>query len=486
MLQTKRPQFLTCSVRAIVGSAGIVVAALPTGDDEFPILNDLLIQVTLTIQCSWISRQTQLPPMEYETTNCARNPQVGRIQENPVRAMPQSEPIAATYQASPANEPGVVWLDAMRRADPPHVHLKGPHFPVPTIAWEEFEGWSQEHASMDVNSWPLPEISDRKQSHYQPHQPAPSSVGSIVPTASKALQVTTNLVPDSISVSARLDSSASTAATLPASHANWMALTRLQTVGKRWNRSSTESPSSSVLQREIIKWPAVTDRLLAEAREQLAELSAALLSSQSVAAGGNETTLVRAGTCILVTAKVPDQGATSTSIALSRYLAQTRRRVLLIDADIVTAGLSRALGFVGAIDRSLSLACQLGNFLRRRLISTDVGDGILDILPTQCRPLALHDGREMNETLLDSIADHRSQYDIVVVDGGPLIDHEDHLGPSRFQRLAQLAQVGLVIRRPLDSSSANRPPIEPRLAAWGLRRIVIANILSRADMWPHD
>ncbi|HMP78327.1 MAG TPA: AAA family ATPase [Pirellulaceae bacterium] len=373
--------------------------------------------------------------------------------------MTQTVPNTSTYTAQSIELSGVVWLDTTRRTDGPQPQLKGPHFPIPRTDWEEFEGWTCEQAWLGN---------------------APSEIAK--PTVSYSPPKIDEPLP-TISV--------------PTPHLNWRHSTKLQTVGKQWsgwqvmpagvNRESTS--------KTVVQWPEITDRILSMARESLVELATTLLPinsrvgenvSKSNRPSDNATTApslaLTSKTRVLVAGNAPDIGATSTAIALGRYLAQEGLRVLLIDADLVTAGLSRCLGLLGAIDSDYSLASQVGS-LQRRLIQAEVGSGKLDILPTCCRPLALANAMQSALDLIKWVREHRSNYDITIIDTGPMIEHAGQPSVERFQPWIQFADVGLVVRRPLDKRLSSSPPIEPDLATWGLRRLVIANIIPSTEMW---
>lgn len=111
-----------------------------------------------------------------------------------------------------------------------------------------------------------------------------------------------------------------------------------------------------------------------------------------------------------VTSPVSGDGKTTVSLLLARSFAMTRRRVLLIDADLVGRGLTRTLN---AEPRDTVPEASLADLV------VPVENGRMDLLPAS-----------LAETASDSFCRHvlqrllraaREEYDVVLLDTGPIL-----------------------------------------------------------------
>lgn len=138
-----------------------------------------------------------------------------------------------------------------------------------------------------------------------------------------------------------------------------------------------------------------------------------------------------------ITSPTSGDGKTTIALMLARSFAMTRRRVLLIDADLVGRGLTRMLGVDPREDDTHSMT-------RLEDLVVPIDDGRLDFFPASGA-----------ETAADSFCGHilqnllttaKERYDVVLLDTGPI------LGSIEAAAMAPVVgQMLLVVPRGLES-----------------------------------
>lgn len=126
------------------------------------------------------------------------------------------------------------------------------------------------------------------------------------------------------------------------------------------------------------------------------------------------------GSVFLITSSIPQEGKTTSSIALASALASTGTRVLLVDADLRRPHVAQALGIESTVG--------LTSVLIGRADLPDVvqpwQDSTLDILPCGHRapnPSELLGSQRMG----DLVAEMASAYDVVILDAPPALPVTD-------------------------------------------------------------
>jgi capsular exopolysaccharide synthesis family protein len=122
---------------------------------------------------------------------------------------------------------------------------------------------------------------------------------------------------------------------------------------------------------------------------------------------------------ILLTSSIPGEGKTTISANLAVVLAQTNRRVLLVDVDMRKGGLRRRLGAKTSTGLSELLAGQL----QTPELSKVPGLPNLDFLQSGTPPP--NPSELLDLKIADWLAIWRKQYDFVVLDGPPLLPVTD-------------------------------------------------------------
>lgn len=138
---------------------------------------------------------------------------------------------------------------------------------------------------------------------------------------------------------------------------------------------------------------------------------------RSVAAGLRLTSPPSAANVILVTSSLPGEGKTTLAVSLAVYVAQLRRRVLLIDMDFRHPAVLRELGGTaeaGAADLFLS-GRPASEYIRH------LPDYKLDCLPLR-RGLGVDPVKLFATQQLPRLLEHlRTRYDCIVIDSAPLM-----------------------------------------------------------------
>jgi capsular exopolysaccharide synthesis family protein len=126
---------------------------------------------------------------------------------------------------------------------------------------------------------------------------------------------------------------------------------------------------------------------------------------------------------LMVTSPQAAEGKTTTAINLARTIAESGRRVLLVDADLRRPRVTTYLGLVGGIGLTqlLTGAAEIDDVLQ------PVGTGVLTVLgagPTPPNPSRLLSGPSM-AALLEKLG---QRFDVVIVDAPPLLPVADAAG----------------------------------------------------------
>jgi uncharacterized protein involved in exopolysaccharide biosynthesis/Mrp family chromosome partitioning ATPase len=198
---------------------------------------------------------------------------------------------------------------------------------------------------------------------------------------------------------------------------------------------------------------------------------------RSVVAGLRLTTPHEASKIILTSSSVPSEGKTTLAVSLAVYVAQIRRRVLLVDLDFRHPTVQRALrtrAKRGVVD-----------LLLHDLPPADVIQRVphlgLDYLPmTRCPvdPVALFAGDQLSR-LLHQL---RESYDCVIVDGPPL------LGVTESRLLAAMADKVLFVikwgstRRETAQNAAN---VLRSSGCLDENRVQPSTVLTQVDLREH-
>jgi capsular exopolysaccharide synthesis family protein len=123
---------------------------------------------------------------------------------------------------------------------------------------------------------------------------------------------------------------------------------------------------------------------------------------------------------LLITSAGPSEGKSTTAHELARNIAQLGKRVLLIDADLRNPSMHRTTGLENALGLSnvLSGAAGVADVLQR---STDGKFAVITSGPLPPNPPELLAG----ERLARMLSELRTQYDLVILDGPPVLGLAD-------------------------------------------------------------
>ncbi|MBZ0173259.1 MAG: CpsD/CapB family tyrosine-protein kinase, partial [Phycisphaerales bacterium] len=113
-----------------------------------------------------------------------------------------------------------------------------------------------------------------------------------------------------------------------------------------------------------------------------------------------------------VTSPVSGDGKTTVSLLLARSFAMTRRRVLLIDADLVGRGLTRMLN-IEPRERASDHGAKLGDLV------VAIEGGRIDLLPASNAETA--SDSFCRHVLQELLKTARQEYDVVLLDTGPIL-----------------------------------------------------------------
>lgn len=178
--------------------------------------------------------------------------------------------------------------------------------------------------------------------------------------------------------------------------------------------TNTVSLTAAAWDVEALRWPEVTDRILAD-ESMLTTLAENCLNMLSPY-----------GKTIAVTAPDRHKGTTTLAITLARLISQMGKRVLLVDADISRPSLSANVGIAGINWFSNANSTQAVG----ESIVHEIESGIcvmaqtLPIAPSQAYATPIYD---VLEKRLDQV---RSEFDFIVIDAGPAAQIVDEMSSN--------------------------------------------------------
>jgi Mrp family chromosome partitioning ATPase/uncharacterized protein involved in exopolysaccharide biosynthesis len=177
------------------------------------------------------------------------------------------------------------------------------------------------------------------------------------------------------------------------------------------------------------------------------------------------------GFVLMISSPFQGDGKTSIALCLGWSYAQAGYRTLLVDCDLVGRSLSRQLGMVGHDGLKEALRAGSGEGCIGSLAVSD-----LDVLPVgrdeSFGPEAIR--RDRLERIFDEV---RGQYDVVVVDTGPLLG-------SLESTPAAAAADGVVLSVRRGRSRSRLEECVGRLAGVGARCLgIVLNCATRADCY---
>jgi capsular exopolysaccharide synthesis family protein len=124
---------------------------------------------------------------------------------------------------------------------------------------------------------------------------------------------------------------------------------------------------------------------------------------------------------LLITSPSPSEGKTTSSIELARNIAQVGRRVLLIDADLRNPSLHRVLNMGNSVGLSSILAGGGGDVAGAVQSSGEANLSVMTSGPMPPSPPELLAG----EALPQLLARMRADFDVIVMDGPPVLGLAD-------------------------------------------------------------
>lgn len=131
---------------------------------------------------------------------------------------------------------------------------------------------------------------------------------------------------------------------------------------------------------------------------------------------------------VLVTSAAPGEGKSTFAISLTRALASTGRRCLLIDCDFRRSQLAKMLGKPNAALDATQWAVIGSKGLESRVVKDLSG---VDYLANRADERSAH-SLVSSEQLREFIACMRERYDLIVIDAPPLLAMSDALHLSQF------------------------------------------------------
>ncbi|MFT7630310.1 MAG: Mrp family chromosome partitioning ATPase [Mariniblastus sp.] len=219
------------------------------------------------------------------------------------------------------------------------------------------------------------------------------------------------------------------------------------------NQSKQEIPTSvAAWDVEDFRWPVVTNRMIVSGGEALDQLSR---SAFELLTATNQR--------LAVAGLGRSEGTTSIAISLARWAAACGKSVLLVDADLVSPGLTQQVGlspelsWINAVNRSMPPAEVIVRSQQSNLCVMPVAQ--VDSRVTW--PRFIYDN--LGE-LIDGV---RSHFDLVILDVGPA---NQLLAES--SRSSLLVDATLMVHNGVNSSEFQKT--KSRLEMFGLRKMMIA------------
>jgi len=125
---------------------------------------------------------------------------------------------------------------------------------------------------------------------------------------------------------------------------------------------------------------------------------------------------------LLVASSISDEGKSTVSINFAAILAQTGRRVLLVDADLRNSSIRSRLG----LPNDAGLSALLTGLKTDVIVPSAKGIEGLDVIPAGAKPPNPSELLD-SEIMRKCLAQWKEQYDFVVIDGPPLLPVTDSL-----------------------------------------------------------
>jgi capsular exopolysaccharide synthesis family protein len=130
--------------------------------------------------------------------------------------------------------------------------------------------------------------------------------------------------------------------------------------------------------------------------------------------------------CLVIASALPGEGRTSIAVNLAIAVAQSQRKVLLVDADLRRPAAAARLGL--SVDKGLSNLlleeARVEDVVRSMRTQTWRDSALLDVLPAGPRS---HDPSELfaRPVMGDLLDEARKRYDLVIIDTPPLLPVTD-------------------------------------------------------------
>ncbi|WP_344358088.1 polysaccharide biosynthesis tyrosine autokinase [Brachybacterium phenoliresistens] len=182
---------------------------------------------------------------------------------------------------------------------------------------------------------------------------------------------------------------------------------------------------------------------------------------------------------VLVTSSVKGEGKSTTAINLAAALARSRRRVLLVDADLRDPSVHRCLGVEGGAGLSTVL---IGDALLEDVVQPlDLENlTVLASGPVPPNPSELLDSAEMEAFLQEATA----TYDIVILDSPPVLAVADALVLSRMvSAVAFVAGCRTVQRNQASRALRKLQHVRARILGVVLNRVPRSDRDAYADVY---
>jgi polysaccharide biosynthesis transport protein len=169
---------------------------------------------------------------------------------------------------------------------------------------------------------------------------------------------------------------------------------------------------------------------------------------------------------ILVTSSVPEEGKSTVSANLAAAVAQTKRRVLLIDGDLRNPSqqllwqLSNQTGLSDIISDRLKLS----DTVHRPLENLSV----LTTGQTRANPLSLLDSEEMVALMEEA----RYHYDVIIIDAPPLLVAADVLTLARMtEGILLVSRIGVVENESAEAAKATLENSEQKVLGMAINGV---------------
>lgn len=214
-----------------------------------------------------------------------------------------------------------------------------------------------------------------------------------------------------------------------------------------------EIPTSAVAwDVEDFRWPVITNQMIVSGGESLDQISRTAF--ETIAPGRQRIAIAGLGR---------GEGTTSIAISLARWAAACGKNVLLVDADLVSPGLSTQVGlapnisWINAVSQSLPSAEVIVRSQKSNLC----------IMPLAQMVSRVTWPRFIYDNLGELIEQVQNQFDIVLIDVGPA-----NQLMAELSRPSLLADASLLVYNGVDSSEFQKT--KSRLEVFGLSKLIVA------------